>query len=242
MNLPILMYHHIQADSPVLYNLTVPLRSFERQIRWLSQEGYETISLERLGRFIRGQDTLPKNPVIITFDDGYQSVWEHAKPVLDQSDFTATVFLVFRAIGRHNIWDLQKSVATLPCMDKATCRQLLYDGWEIGSHGLNHYALTELAPDALSDELTGSKISLEQLFQCRVTAFCYPYGAWNQRIQEHVKRAGYRVACAISPKSASVIDDPWALRRIKVKGSDTLADFRRKISNWYLTYRAWRNR
>ena len=236
------MYHHIQADSPVLYSLTVSLKSFERQIRWLSQKGYETISLERLGRFIQGQDTLPTKPVIITFDDGYQSVWDHAKPVLDQSGFTATVFLVFRAIGKGNIWDLQKSIPILSCMDQDTCRRLLDDGWEIGSHGLNHFALTELAPNALNHELTGSKISLEKLFKCQVTAFCYPHGAWNQKIKEHVKRAGYQVACAISPKSASVTDDPWALRRVKVKSSDSLGDFRRKVSNWYLAYRAWRNR
>jgi len=242
MNLPILMYHHIQTESLVLSRLTVSLRSFKRQISWLSQKGYETISLERLGSFIQGQDTLPKKPVIITFDDGYQSVWDHAKPVLDQSGFTATVFLVAQAIGKQNIWDLQKSIPILPCMDKATCQRLLDDGWEVGSHGLNHYALPELASKALNEELTGSKNALEQLFNCQVTAFCYPHGAWNKRIQEHVKRAGYQVACATSAKSASVTDDPWALRRVKVKGSDKLGDFKRKVSNWYLAYRAWRKR
>ncbi len=242
MNLPILMYHHIQTESPVLSKLTVSLRSFKRQINWLTQKGYETISLERLGGFIQGRDTLPKKPIIITFDDGYQSVWDHAKPVLDQSGFTATVFLVSQAIGQRNIWDLQKSIPILPCMDESTCRCLLDDGWEVGSHGLNHYVLPELAPKALNEELTGSKNALEQLFNCQVTAFCYPHGAWNKRIQEHVKRAGYQVACAISANSASVTDDQWALRRVKVKGSDTLSDFKRKVSNWYLTYRGWRKR
>ena len=50
-----------------------------------------------------------------------------------------------------------------------------------------------------------------------------------KRIQEHVKRVGYQVACATSAKSASVTDDPWALRRVKVKGSDKLGDFKRKV-------------
>jgi peptidoglycan/xylan/chitin deacetylase (PgdA/CDA1 family) len=181
------MYHHIQTESLVLSRLTVSLRSFKRQISWLSQKGYETISLEQLGGYILGQDTLPKRPVIITFDDGYQSVWDYAKPVLDQTGFTATVFLVAQAIGKQNIWDLQKSIPILPCMDKATCRRLLDDGWEVGSHGLNHYALPELGSKALIEELTGSKNALEQLFNCQVTAFCYPHGAWNKRIQEHVK-------------------------------------------------------
>jgi len=242
MNLPILMYHHLQTESLVSSRLAVSLRSFKQQMSWLTQKGYETISLKRLGSFNQGQAALPKKPVIVTFDDGYQSVWDHAKPVLDQSGFTATVFLVPHAIGKRNIWDLQKSAPILPCMDETACRRLLDDGWEIGSHGLDHYALPELTPKALNEELTGSKISLEQLFKCQVTAFCYPYGAWNKRVQEHVKRAGYQVACATSSKSASVTDDPWALRRVKVKGSDKLRDFKRKVSNWYLTYRAWRKR
>jgi peptidoglycan/xylan/chitin deacetylase (PgdA/CDA1 family) len=127
-------------------------------------------------------------------------------------------------------------------MDETTCRRLLDDGWEIGSHGLNHLSLPELAPRALNEELKRSKISLEQIFDCQISAFCYPHGAWNKRIQKHVKLAGYQVACATSSKSASVTDDPWALRRVKVKGSDKIGDFKRKVSNWYLTYRAWRQR
>ncbi len=242
MNLPILIYHHIQTESPTSTRLAVSLRSFKQQISWLSQKGYESISLKQLGNFIQGRNTLPKKPVIITFDDGYQSVWDHAKPVLDQAGFTATVFLVSQAIGKRNIWDLQKSVPILPCMDKATCRRLLDDGWEIGSHGLHHYALPELAPRALTQELSQSKIDLEHQFDCQITAFCYPHGAWNERIQEHVKRAGYQVACATSSKSTSVTGDQWALRRVKVKGTDELSDFKRKVSNWYLTYRAWRKR
>ena len=126
----------------------VSLRSFKRQIGWLTQKGYETISLERLGSAIQGQETLPRKPVIITFDDGYQSVWDHAKPVLDQSGFTATVFLVSQAIGKRNI---------LSCMDETTCRRLLDDGWQIGSHGLNHLRLPELAPKALNEEIAGYK-------------------------------------------------------------------------------------
>ena len=242
MNLPILMYHHIQTDSLVLSRFAVSLRSFQRQIGWLTQKGYETISLEQLGSVIQGQETLPRKPVIITFDDGYQSVWDHAKPILDQSGFTATVFLVSQAIGKRNIWDLPKSNPILPCMDEATCRRLLDDGWQIGSHGLNHLRLSDLAPKALNEEIAGSKKVLEQLFDCEITTFCYPHGAWNKRVQEIVKRAGYQMACATSSKSASVTDDPWALRRVKVKGSDTLWDFRRKVSNWYLAYRGWRKR
>ena len=151
------MYHHIQTESLVLSRFAVSLRSFKRQIGWLTQKGYETISLERLGSVIQGQETLPRKPVIITFDDGYQSVWDHAKPVLDQSGFTATVFLVSQAIGKRNIWDLPKSTPILPCMDETTCRRLLDDGWEIGSHGLNHLRLPELAPKALNEEIAGYK-------------------------------------------------------------------------------------
>ncbi len=242
MNIPILMYHHLQAEGSVHSDLVVSIKAFERQMAWLKRKGYNTVSMERLAAFLQEKDELPSRPVVITFDDGYQSVADLAKPVLDQHGFTATVFLVPHALGKHNLWDQHQSVPILPCMDRRSCQHLVDDGWELGSHGLTHQSLPEMEPIALKDEVKGSKITLEQLFDCAIKSFCYPYGAWDKNARAEVKKAGYETACAISPGTASVTEDPWALRRIYVKGSDQLMDFKRKVSPWYLKYRAWRKR
>ncbi len=242
MDIPILMYHHLQAEGVIYSDLVVSAAAFDQQMAWLKHKGYTSVSLDRLGGYLEGKGDLPSKPVVITFDDGYQSVADHGKSILDQYGFTATIFLVPHALGKHNLWDQHQSVPILPCMDRSTCQGLLNAGWEIGSHSLTHQYLAKLDAGALQDEINGSKITLEQLFGRAVKNFCYPYGAWDINVRTAVKRAGYETACAISPGTASVTQDRWALRRIYVKGSDQLMDFKRKISPWYLKYRAWRKR
>lgn len=242
MNIPILMYHQLQEQKASISELSVTTKSFLRQMQWLKKKGYDSISVEQLSKALNHQFSLPPKPVIITFDDGYQNVWDLAKPVLDRVGFTATVFLVPQAIGQYNIWDENKSIPIWPCLDKLRCRQLLESGWELGAHGWSHQSLPGLEPEALKQEIAGAKQALEQQFDRPISVFCYPFGAWDQKVKECVIKSGYTTACAISPGTKSVTEDPWALRRIYIKSSDHLSDFKRKVSNWYLRYRGWRKR
>jgi peptidoglycan/xylan/chitin deacetylase (PgdA/CDA1 family) len=242
MNIPILMYHNIQNNKLPVTDLSVSLRSFVKQMTWMSKRGYHSISLEQLAKALRGEIKLPPKKVVITFDDAYQSVWQLAKPVLDQLNYTATVFVVPKALGQYNIWDKDKPTPIWPCLEQSHCQQLLDQGWEIGAHGLHHHALTGLDHEQATEEIAGSKTVLEEMFHTKIKSFCYPFGAWNQPVRDLVKQAGFETACAISPGTGTVTEDPWALRRIYVKGKDHLVDFQRKVSNWYLSYRGWRKK
>lgn len=242
MNCPILMYHHIQAEDHAGLDLSVSRRSFERQINWLKAKGYTAVTVARLAAFLHGNSDLPEKPVLITFDDGYQSVWDLAKPVLDRAGYVATVYAVPKALGQYNIWDQNKSTPIWPCMTAETCKQLIASGWEIGAHGFDHQALTALDDRVLNKNLTSARDKLSEQLNEKVTTFCYPFGALNDRVKTAVKEAGYLAACAISPGTSSVTADIWALRRVYVKGPEGLTAFKRKVSSWYLSYRAWRKR
>lgn len=234
------MYHKIQGSDES--DLNVLPQAFAQQMKCLKAKGYESITLEKLVQAIQGKADLPKRPIVITFDDAYQSVSVNAKPVLDQLDFTATVFVVPQAVGKYNIWDEHKSLPVVPCMSLEELQTLVSDGWEIGSHGLTHRNLTECDKDCMEQEVGGGKLALEKMFGKRIHSFCYPFGAWNAEAAQTVKAAGFLSACAISPGTASVTANNFAFRRIYVKYSDSLGDFKRKISGWYLRYRAWRKR
>ncbi|MCD4812156.1 polysaccharide deacetylase family protein [bacterium] len=241
MNLPILMYHKIQPPEPNS-DLAVSVEAFQDQMACLKRRGFETVSLEQLSRACRDGAALPKRPVVITFDDAYQSVFDYARPVLEAQGFTATVFVVARAIGKDNVWDKGTEVKRDACMDADALKHLAAVGWEIGSHGLNHSNLTRVSDKEISEELVESRSFLGTLFNRPVTVFCYPFGACDQRVRDAAATAGYTTACAISPGTASVTADLMALRRVYVKPSDAISDFKRKISMWYLVYRAWRKR
>lgn len=84
VHVPILMYHHVGSLPPeadnVRRDLTVSPEAFEAQLRWLSGQGYEAVSLEQIYLATQGQLLLPKKPVVFTFDDGYADVFLEAVP------------------------------------------------------------------------------------------------------------------------------------------------------------------
>ncbi len=242
MNLPILMYHKLQDRPDPGSDLAVTPEAFQGQLAHLQRAGYRSVSLSALVRALAGGARVPDRAVVITFDDAYSSVLEMAKPLLDQAGFLATVFAVSRAVGKYNTWDEAKGAARIPCLDREGLRALARAGWEIGSHGATHADLTKLGARELREELEGSKCELEKAAGGPVTTLSYPFGAWNDRVRAAAAQAGYEAACAISPGTASVTADLLALRRVYVKPSDSLADFRRKISGWYLAYRGWMKR
>ena len=242
MNLPILMYHRIHPQTDPGSDLTVTTKAFSAQLDWLRRRGYQTVTLEHLARAVRGEARLPRRSVVITFDDALASLLEFAQPLLERAGYTATVFAVAQALGRHNFWDDGKGLRREACLGPADLSALLGCGWEVGSHGLSHANLAGLSPEKLRHETEDSRSLLEEKLQTPVKVFAYPYGSWDAPARSAVLRAGYAAACAISPGTSSVTADLLALRRVYVKPLDSLGDFSRKISGWYLTYRAFKRR
>ncbi len=241
MNLPILMYHKLQT-APSHDDLAVCADAFQAQVKWLKKNGYQTLDLAYMAGILQTQRTLPRKPVVITFDDAYQSVLDLGRPILEAAGFTATVFTVSEQLGTTNYWDQGKPVEQAACLSgKALC-DLAGAGWEIGAHGATHANLTTVSGEDLVRETTGARETLSALIKHPVLTFAYPYGAWNPVAREAVRQAGYLAGCAISPGTPSVTTDLLALRRVYVKPSDSLNAFKRKISSWYLAYRAWRKR
>jgi peptidoglycan/xylan/chitin deacetylase (PgdA/CDA1 family) len=242
MNLPILMYHSIKPEADPRNDLTVTTSAFRAQLDFLRRRHFQTVTLAHVAQAVRGEARLPQRSVVITFDDAYASLLTHAKPLLEASGFTATVFAVSQALGRHNFWDEGKDLPREDCMRASDLSELQGLGWEIGSHGATHCGLVGLTSDGLRREVADSRRVLEEAIGGPVQVFSYPFGAWDAVAHNAVAESGYVAATAISPGTKSVTADLWALRRVYVKRTDSLSAFSRKISSWYLQYRAWKRR
>jgi peptidoglycan/xylan/chitin deacetylase (PgdA/CDA1 family) len=75
--------------------------TFERHMSILHENGYQTVTLEDVVAWQRGQKELPEKSVVITFDDGDRSVYDVAWPVLEKYGFKATVFIVTSHVGKR---------------------------------------------------------------------------------------------------------------------------------------------
>lgn len=92
---PVLMYHHV-SPSPGL--VTISPENFRAQMRYLAENGWHTIGLDDLARFLAGEP-LPAKSVVITFDDGYLDNWVWVHPVMAEYGLHGAIFLVTGWIG-----------------------------------------------------------------------------------------------------------------------------------------------
>jgi peptidoglycan/xylan/chitin deacetylase (PgdA/CDA1 family) len=166
---------------------------------------------------------------VITFDDGYRECVEHAVPILERFGFKAVFFLVAGLMGASSRWLRQEVGLDLPLIDWPTARRLEAAGFACGSHTLTHPRLAHLPPDACRRELADSRARLEDELGHEVRDFAYPFGSFDARVLAAVQEVGYRSACAETPGRSRPSDDHLALRRIRVRGQESLFDFMLRV-------------
>lgn len=232
--IPILMYHQVGTPPPKgsrLRGSTVHPARFQSQMRWLSRLGYQGLSLASLAPYLRGEK---KGKVIgITFDDGYQNVYENALPVLSQLGFSSTNFIVSGELGGENHWAQQTGSLPSKLMTVEQIKDWHRQGHEIGSHTINHIYVAKTEKKQALKELIGSKQTLEQLLQEEITSFCFPFGNENEQARQWVKEAGYELAVTTARGLARDNEDLYALPRVNILRSTLLIHFLRKTMTSY---------
>ncbi|MBI3999980.1 MAG: polysaccharide deacetylase family protein [Candidatus Omnitrophica bacterium] len=209
----ILGYHRVNNDERNY--TTVRVSDFRTQLQFLSEAGYQTISLDDL---VDGR--LKAKSIVITFDDGYRDIYEYAYPILKGFGFSATVFCIGEQIGEASYlgWE--------------DIEEMRRDGFEFGSHTLVHPDLRFLKQEEKWREIFGSKKFLEERFGLKVNFFCYPFGLYDGEVINMVKKAGYMGACSNLPGANKKIN-PYLLRRTEIAAQDTLDDFKKKLAGAY---------
>ncbi|MBZ0299518.1 MAG: polysaccharide deacetylase family protein [Anaerolineae bacterium] len=186
MTVPIITYHAI-ADQPS--PLFVSPHTFDLHLRMLSEAGWHTTSLHTVADCLKRGLPLPEKAVVITFDDGYASVFSDAWPRLQAYGFTATVFLISDYCGRDNQWPGQPaSVPTCPLMTWEQAAEMGAAGCEMGAHTRTHRALPTLPAAQAEDEIAVSQQVIQQETGQSVDIFAQPYGATNVSVDALVRR------------------------------------------------------
>ena len=103
-------------------------------------------------------------------------------PVLDALGFTATCYFVAGRFGGENDWDAAADTARSPLMTHADMLAWRDHGHEIGSHTLDHVALSHVPAHVSEVQIVESKQRLEALSGQTVESFCYPYGDLDPRV------------------------------------------------------------
>jgi peptidoglycan/xylan/chitin deacetylase (PgdA/CDA1 family) len=209
---PILLYHHISADTPPV-RYTIAVRRFEAQLDYLVACGSETITMQDLVSAVRFGTPLPSRPVMLTFDDGNQDLFDLAYPRMQARGMIGVAYVVGNRIGAEGF------------LNAESLRALRRAGWEIGSHGMTHVALTDLASNALTVEIARSKSRIEDALDETIHSFAYPFGIVTEESLLAIVDAGYTSGAGLGLSNVHRPDGLLYLERREVRGTYELQDF-----------------
>lgn len=245
----VLTYHRI---SPVCRGLPEPTINvtpvrFRRQIVGLLRRGFRFISLqEALDAQAQGREFL-ESTVVLTFDDIYDNVYEHAFPILQELEIPATCFVASGFIDSEapflfDPWarahhDRVPRSAWRPITGRHL-RKMVNSGLvEIGAHSHTHRDF-RLCPDAFCKDVMHGVRVLADSFGAEPSVFAFPYGApqlgfcceqWHKELYEH----GFRCGLTTASHTNRLSDSPFGWGRFHVFDHDTAGSLAAKLDGWY---------
>lgn len=191
----------------------------------LHRNGYRTVGLGHAAELVRGRKPFPEKSFVLTFDDGYRSVYDEAFPVLNKYGMTATVFL---ATGDSKGAGADERLTPLNGREMLSwreIREMKCAGIDFGAHTISHPDLTKIETSEMEREIAGSKRIIEDKLGSPVLSFAYPYGRYDGRSIE-IARGNFACACSDelgllteeSPLYALERVDAYYLRRERLFG------------------------
>ncbi len=225
VSLPVLMYHHLSQEGSG--SVTIAIDLFAQHLAALENAGYNTVTIDDLLDYVYQDISLPENPVLITFDDGYLSNYEYAYPLLQEHTMYATIFVIGVSIGRDTYKDTGRSIT--PHFSREQAEEMEASGLiQIQSHSYDFHQVENLdtAPVRagivqLSGESDAAYSALvladcqrmETLLPSAPVAFAYPYGLYSQKSEALLSQAGIQITFTTVEKTNTLLrGDPQSLR------------------------------
>jgi len=208
--LPIFTFHTLDDRSSVI---SFSPEVFRRGMARLHERGYRTISLPEAVEFLHQRLPFPERSLVLTFDDGYQTIYDVALPTLQRYGMSATVFIT---VGKKRT---ARASGQLPPLGQHSMlswemiREMRRHAIIFGAHTLTHPDLTRLPFEQAKSEIVDSKAMLEDVLSAPVTCFAYPYGRYNHPLRELIRQ---HFVCACSDQFGLITskNDLFALERV----------------------------
>jgi peptidoglycan/xylan/chitin deacetylase (PgdA/CDA1 family) len=199
---------------------------FEEHLKYLTQEGYQVVSVAQLADILRSNGNLEK-VVAMSFDDGYKNNHSDALPLLKKYNAKASFYIVDRDIGK-GIY-----------MNRAQLLDLVGTGMELGSHTINHAPLALIDPKYLPWEVGTAKKRLEEkLIDYKVKGMAYPNGGYNEKVIGSLKEYGYEYGLTgkVGANTYQTFRQrPYEMYRISiVDDGNGLEGFKRRLERAYI--------
>lgn len=227
LNIPILCYHNLNPTKPGSMNLTPD--KFESQIKWLKDNGFTIIPLKEAVEYLQGKrSSLPEKPVVVTADDGWESAYQYMAPIVKKYNIPVTLFIYPETIsaGKNAMtWEELKELQATGLFD-------------IQGHTYSHPNFKQekkrVSPEQyqkfVKNELIKSKKILEEKLNIKVEFLAWPFGIYNDDLENAAADAGYVMAFTIDAIPANRNYKPMAQPRYMIVDKLSVKTFERIAS------------
>lgn len=214
IGIPVLMYHFFYDESKGKGkdNNWMSTKEFEEQVKYLSDSKFYFPSWEELENYINGNTTLPEKSVIITADDGDDSFFDLAVPIIQKYDAKATTFVITSWYG----YRADSKMNNISYQSHSDC---MHEGGKDGKGVMLSWSYDKILADLKQSSTTlgGS------------TVFCYPFGQYNDTDKKAVKAAGYKLAFTTKNGRVKKGDDRYELKRVRISKGTSINSFKSMV-------------
>ncbi len=219
--LTILYYHEVVVDGKGASYQKIEEKKFEEQMRFLNENGYTSMFFSELSK------ELPKKPVIISFDDGFKSVYEKAYPIMKKYGIKGNVYLPTAYIGEDEHFMTWEEVKTLT-----------ENGFEMQAHTHNHVDIRTLGIEEMKGQIELSNSIMEEKLGVKPRVISLPFGVYDKRslklLQKQAKYE-YILGSFYGTINKFQLRRKKLLPKIGVSNKDNIKIFEKKLKgkfNW----------
>jgi peptidoglycan/xylan/chitin deacetylase (PgdA/CDA1 family) len=215
----------MEGGSPEQAEYQMPLDEFKWQMQYLRDNGFTPISARQLSDFWFQGKPLPPKPVLLTFDDGFRSVYEYAFPVVKRFGYPS-IFFLYTGFLENEERALDRGKARKVDPDREALHpddilEMERTGMDLESHTTHHYNMGSMGDkktgrsyaQLLESELDEPLTYIQDKYGHRPTMIAYPYGVYSPQILAQTSRSGYGLAFTVNPGPNDHTVNPLKLRR-----------------------------
>ena len=223
---PILMYHQVK-NSNFGKDVISPFE-FESDLKYLTENNYNTITMSQLIDYVYNGVELPPNPVILSFDDGYVSIYKNVYPLLKEYNQKIVLSIVgkstddFSKVNDDNINYASMTWDQISEMDKSglveiqnhtynlhKIRNGRYGCYPMANESIDHYEAV------ITEDITTLQDKIQSITDKAPTTFTYPYGKYNNLTESIIKKLGFKATLSCTYGVNLIDNDPETLYGLK---------------------------
>ena len=228
VEVPILMYHSILRSTNTHGNYIITESAFEKDLKFLKENGYTTVVMKDLIDFVENGKKLPEKPIVLTFDDGYSNNYLYAFPLLQKYRAKAVLSIIGYYTDlytktpdenpsySHVTWDNVKKMIDSGLVEMQNHSYNLHttDKGRNGSKKKRGESDADYRAMLLED-LGRLQDEFKENTGYTPTTFTYPFGSVSNASFDIIKEMGFKASFSCESGMNTISHDPECLYMLK---------------------------